>query len=169
MKVRVNLTWDELDYAAKAGVNRNVRAMQKNRTPNQIERPEWEQNWWQTNIIGCIGELAVAKMFGCQWVDTEYDVNGKDVLDYQVRTIENPSASLRVRSRDALTDTFILAQVKKRSVLIHGYSTGQYVRQFGFEEFPHCWSIPKEELWSVADLAHPVEFRPPHVTLYESA
>lgn len=169
MKIRVNLTFDELDYAAKAGVNRRIRGIQKNRRPNQIDRPEWEQKWWQTDIIGCIGEMAVAKMFGLAWLDTENDVNGCDVLDYQVRTIENPNASLRVRSHDSLTDTYILAQVRKASVLIHGYSTGQYVRQHGREEFEHCWTIPKEELWNVTDLVHPIEYRLGHVMMYESA
>lgn len=169
MKIRVNLTLDELEYAAKAGVNRRIRGIQKSRRPNQIDRPEWEQKWWQTDIIGCIGEMAVAKMFGVEWRDTENDANGKDVLDYQVRTIENPNASLRIRSHDNGNDTFILAQVHKASVLIHGQATGQYVREFGWEEFENCWTIRKEDLWSVHDLVHPIEYKVGHVVWLESA
>lgn len=169
MKIRVNLTMAELEYAANAGVQRRIRAMQKKRAPRQANIPDWQQKWWQSDIIGCIGEMAVAKMFGVQWVDLENDVNGKDVLDYQVRTIENPNASLRIRERDNLNDTFILAQVYKASVLIHGQATAQYVREFGHEEFEGCWTIPKRDLWSVFDLPHPVELSAGNVMIYESA
>ena len=159
----------ELEYAANAGVQRNIRAIKKKRAPRQANIPDWEQKWWQSDIVGCIGEMAVAKMFGVEWLDLENDVNGKDVLDYQVRTIENPAASLRIRTRDNLSETFILAQVGRASVLIHGQSTGQYVRQFGRQEFEGCWTIPKEELWSVTDLPHPIEYQDGHVMIYESA
>jgi hypothetical protein len=157
MKVVVTLTPSEVEKAAYGGVNRRIRAMKIQRRPNQQERPEWEQKWWQSDIIGAIGEFAVLKMFGVEWEDLPEDRNGKDVLDYQVRTIENPSAGLRVRSHDA-DDIFILAEVNKNKVLIHGYSTAELVRSNGFEEFPRCMTLSKEQLYSVTDLPHPIEW-----------
>jgi hypothetical protein len=158
MKVIVTLSPTELEKAAYGGVNRNIRAMKKQRKPNQQERPEWEQKWWQSNIVGCIGEFAVAKAFGIEWLDLTDDENGKDVLDYQVRTIENPSAGLRVRSHDSTDDIFILTEVRKNKALLHGYSTGELVKTQGFEEFPRCFTMPKEQLYHVTDLPHPIEW-----------
>jgi hypothetical protein len=158
MKVIVTLTPQELEKAAYGGVQRRIRALQRQRTPNQKERPEWEQKWWQSDIIGAIGEMAVSKAFGVDWHDLEDDVNGKDVLDYQVRTIENPSAGLRVRSHDSTEDIFILTEVRKNKALLHGYSTGAIVRAHAWEEFPRCFTLPKEQLFHVTDLAHPIEW-----------
>jgi hypothetical protein len=158
MKVIVTLTPSELEKAAYGGVNRRIRAMKIKRKPNQQERPEWEQKWWQSDIIGAIGEFAVSKAFGLDWEDLTEDDNGKDVLDYQVRTIENPRAGLRVRSHDLTDDIFILAEVNRNRVLIHGYSTGAIVRDHAWEEFPRCFTLPKEQLFSITDLAHPIEW-----------
>lgn len=168
MKVLVILSSDELRAAAYGGVNRNIRAMEKHRKPNQAERPDHEQHWWQTNIAGAIGEYAVAKALGQQWVDLEEDPNGKDVLDYQVRTIENPAGGLKVRRRDNPLDKFILAQVKKNRVLIHGWMPGHQVIAHDHEIFPDCWTIPTPQLYPMADLVHPIEWSET-VKPYESA
>jgi hypothetical protein len=122
------------------------------------DTPDHKQNWWQSDIIGAIGEMAVAKAFGVEWEPTIGEINQKDVLDYQVRTIENPSAGLRVRSHDSTDDIFILAEVRKNKALLHGYSTGSLVRAHAWEEFPRCFTLPKEQLFYVTDLAHPIEW-----------
>lgn len=158
MKVLVVLTKEELRAAAHGGVNRRIRAIERRRTPNQSERPDHEQNWWQTDINGAIGEYAVAKAFGQQWVDLEDDRNGKDVLDYQVRTIENPKGGLKVRRHDASLDKYILAQVSKNKVLIHGWMPGHQVIAFDHEIFPNCWTIPTAMLYQMTDLPEPIEW-----------
>ena len=158
MKVLVVLNPDELQAAAQGGINRRIRAMQKDRRPNQPERPDHEQHWWQTDIIGAIGEFAVAKALGQQWQDLTSDVNGKDVLDYQVRTIENPKGGLKVRRHDNPLDIYILAQVRKNHVLVHGWMPGHQVIAWDHEIFPNCWTVPTPQLYSMADLMHPVEW-----------
>jgi hypothetical protein len=156
VKVKVVLTDGELKEAAMAGVERRIRAMQRNLKPNQRDRPEWEQKWWQSDVIGAIGEYALSKAFGQDHEFTDWDTNGKDVLQYQVRTIENPDAGLRVRRHDNPLDTFILAQVHRNKVLLHGYATGTQVFNKGWERFPDCFEYPVEELYSMNDLAVPI-------------
>jgi hypothetical protein len=158
VKVVVKLSKEELEFAAYAGVNRHIRALQRQRKPRQDNIPEHHQNWWQSDIIGVIGEFAVSKAFGVEWLDLPDDPNGKDVLDYQVRATENPKAGLRVRVRDTNTDTFILALCKRNKVLIHGYSTGTIVKSTGNQEFDGCWTLDNKSLYSVTDLAHPIEW-----------
>ena len=158
MKVIVTLSKQELEFAAYAGVNRHIRALQRQRKPRQDNIPEHQQNWWQSDIIGVIGEFAVAKAFGIEWLDLPDDINGKDVLDYQVRATENPRAGLRVRIRDSANDIFILTEIKRNKALIHGYSTGEIVKATGKLEFEGCWTLGNNELYQVTDLPHPIEW-----------
>ena len=167
MKVLVVLNPDELEAAAHGGINRRIRAMQKDRRPNQPERPDHEQHWWQTDIIGAIGEYAVAKALGQQWQDLTSDVNGKDVLDYQVRTIENPKGGLKVRRHDNPLDIYILAQVSRNRVLIHGWMPGHQVIAYDHEIYPNCWTIPTAMLYKMADLPEEIYWGPT-VTPYET-
>lgn len=157
MKVMVTLTPDEIRTAGHAGVERRIRAMRKNRQPNQPERPDWQQHWWESDIQGCIAEMAVCKAFGVDFIDLENDIDG-DVLGYQVRSVQNPKAGLRVRTHDAMNHVYILAQVHRNKVLLHGYMSGWQVRERGFEEFPQCYTMPKDELYSMTDLPHPIEW-----------
>lgn len=158
MKVLVELTAEEVRKAAQAGCERRIRAMSKRRAPRQDGIPDWRQAWWQSDIIGCLGEAGVCKAFGLTFEDLENDRGGFDVYRYQVRATENPETGLRVRSTDSLTDTFILAEVRRNYVLIHGYQTGWYVRQNGSREFENCSTLPREELYSITDLAEPIEW-----------
>lgn len=158
MKVVVTLSKSELQAAVGAGVNRRLRAMERKRRPRQDGIPEHKQHWWQSDIIGAIGEACVSKMFGVPFHDLADDRNGKDVLDYQVRATENPKAGLKVRVGDDNNDIFILAQVHNYRALIHGYSTGSYVKAHGERMFESCWVVPNDSLWSVTDLVHPIEW-----------
>lgn len=158
MKVVVELTPSEVRAAAQTGVERRIRAMQKQRAPRQSGIPDWKQNWWQSDIVGCLGEFAVCKAFGIDFVDTENDVNGADVFNYQVRSTENPDTGLRVRINDDAQDVFILALVYKNRVLIHGYSIGAQVKSRGKKEFENCWTLPSDELYSITDLPQPIEW-----------
>lgn len=154
--VRVVLSDDEWAYAAHAGVNRMIRGIQKRRVPNQTTAYH-KQNWWQSHIVGCIGEMAVAKALGAEWLDTENDVDGYDVLNYQVRSTEKPDPELIVRSRDNPNDTFILCRVYNNKVLIYGFATGLDVRQRGWPKYEAGnFMLNYYELNDMAYLIHPV-------------
>lgn len=158
MRVLVELTPAEVRNAAHAGCERRIRAMSKRRAPRQDGIPDHKQAWWQSDIVGCLGEAGVCKAFGLDFVDLENDRGGFDVYRYQVRSTESPTTGLRVRSTDSLSDTFILAEVRRNFVLIHGYQTGWYVRQHGHREFENCSTLAREELYSITDLAEPIEW-----------
>ncbi len=132
-KVLVTLDYEELEYCAVSGARRNIRAMQKDRKPRDNTKYS-AQNWWQSNIVGVIGEYAVAKALGEHWQDLEADRGGFDVLSYQVRSTENTSPKLAARPNDDLNHMYILAQVYKCRVLIHGWATGYEIKQLGAQE-----------------------------------
>jgi hypothetical protein len=132
-KVLVTLDYEELEYCAISGARRNIRAMQKDRKPRDNTKYS-AQNWWQSNITGVIGEYAVAKSLGEHWQDLEADRGGFDVLSYQVRSTENTSPKLAARPNDDLNHIYILAQVYKSRVLIHGWATGYEIQQLGAQE-----------------------------------
>lgn len=155
--VRVVLSDDEWTYAAHAGVNRMIRAIQKQRVPRQPGLKYHQQHWWQSHIIGCIGEMAVAKALGVDWADTENDPGGYDVLNYQVRSTEKPQPELVVRTRDNPNDTFILCRVYNNKALIYGFATGLDVRQRGWPKYEAgTFMLNSHELNEMAYLIHPV-------------
>lgn len=155
-KVLVTLDYEELEYCAYAGVNRNIRAMQKQRKPRQDNVAYDKQNWWQSNIAGVIGEYAVAKALGEHWLDLENDHGGFDVLSYQVRATEQTKPALRIRIQDDLNHMFILAQVKNHRVLIHGWANGHDVKQYGILEYENCWSLQADNLNDMNALINPI-------------
>ena len=165
--VRVFLTPQEHSEACHGGVNRRLRALEKNRAPNQPERKYHEQNWFQTSISGAVAEAAVAKMFGLQWQDLDDDENGFDVLNYQVRSTENPDGLLKVRRRDNADHKFIFARVRNNEVRIHGWSTGAAVIDNDQETYPDCFEMPMYRLYPMTDLPEDIQWQDKWVTAYE--
>ena len=165
--VRVFLTPQEHSEACHGGVNRRLRALDKHRAPNQPERKYHEQNWFQTSISGAVAEAAVAKMFGLQWQDLEDDENGFDVLNYQVRSTENPDGLLKVRRRDNPDHKFIFARVRNNEVRIHGWSTGAAVIDNDQETYPDCFEMPMYRLYPMTDLPEDIHWTDRWVTAYE--
>jgi hypothetical protein len=165
--VRVFLTPQEHQEACYGGVNRRLRALTLHRAPNQPERKYHEQNWFQTSISGVVAEYAVAKAFGLQWEDLTEDPNGFDVLNYQVRSSENPDGLLKVRRRDNPDHKFIFARVRNNEVRIHGWSTGAQVISNNQETFPDCFEMPMYRLYPMTDLPEPIQWQDKWVTAYE--
>jgi len=153
-KVLVTLDLEELEYCAISGVHRNIRAMKKGRKPRD-KTPYHKQNWWQSNITGVIGEYAVAKALGEHWQDLEQDRGGFDVLNYQVRASEKDNPKLTQRHGDDINHIYILAQVYKNRVLIHGWATGYDVQQRGAQEYGAI-RLPNILLNPMSQLIHPI-------------
>jgi hypothetical protein len=154
-KVLVTLDYEELEYCAHAGVNRQIRALQKNRVSPTKDLDYAKQNYWSSHITGVIGEYAVSKALGEHWVDLGQDRGGFDVLSYQVRATEQTKPMLRVRAHNNFEHMYILAQVRKNRVLIHGWASGHDVKQFGILEYENCWSLHADGLNDMSLLIHP--------------
>lgn len=158
MKVLVTLTEQELEEAALGGVRRRIDAIKNKRRPNQPNRPDHEQHWWESDIMGAIGEFAVAKALGEQWRPTIGDVRQKDVGDFEVRTTQLPQPVLRFRSHNDPQSKYILCSYKGNQVLIQGWLPGHTVRSLGYEAFENCWVAGVDQLYSMADLNAEIEW-----------
>ena len=149
--VRVILSDADMQIAAHGGVNRRLMAISKAQRPNKPERKYHEQNWFQTDVFGAIGEYAVAKLLNAEW-HWEQETNGFDVLQYQVRSTENPDTTIKVRTRDNPDHNFIFCKVRENRVLIEGWITGREVIANNDEIFPDCFTIKNYRLYPLTDL-----------------
>ena len=82
--VDVKLTAAEVLLASHVGCMRNVQSLKK--ATDRVE-PE-PRKYWQSNIIGAIGECVIAKYFNIYWSGAVGDWRAKDVGDFEVKTNE---------------------------------------------------------------------------------
>ena len=156
MKVLVTLTRDEMERAAYGGVQRRLAGMYQNRRSTHPETPDWRQQWWESNVIGAIGELAVAKALDMEWNPTIGRVDAHDVGPYEVRTTQLPSPVLRYRIHNDPKNRYILCSYKRDKVLIHGWLPGQTVLDLGYMEHDDVYTASADQLYSITDLPEPV-------------
>lgn len=152
MKVLVTLTNDEMRTAAYGGVERRIHGITKGRRSTHPETPDHKQNWWQSEVIGAFGEFAVSKALGVDWSPTVGHVNRKDVLDFEVRTTEQPTPLLRYRGHNDPSSKYILCSSRGNQILIQGWLPGYTVRNLGYMEFDNVWTAGVDQLYSMADL-----------------
>ena len=152
MRVLVTLTPAELEEAALGGVRRRINGLVKNRRSTHPETPDHEQNWWESHVVGAIGEFAVAKALGVAWRPTVGQVNEKDVGEFEVRTTQLPKPLLRYRGHNDPASKYILCSYRGNQVLIQGWLTGHTVKALGYEEYDNVWTAGVDQLYSVADL-----------------
>ena len=150
MKVKVTLSEEELTQAVTIGAQRNIASLMNNY--QQPREQTQKETHWEWHIVGAIAELAVAKTLDVEWHCDTSMIHKTDCGKYQVRTTADPRGTLKVRRRDNPSDIFIFTQVHKHKVLIHGWTTGQRVIDYGDEMFPNCFTIPTELLYPIQDL-----------------
>jgi hypothetical protein len=152
MKVLVTLTPDELERAAMGGVQRRINGLVKNRRSTHPETPDHEQNWWESHIVGAIGEYAVAKALGQHWRPTVGQIDQKDVGEFEVRTTQLPKPLLRYRGHNDPNSKYILCSYRGTQVLIQGWLPGYTVQKLGYEEYDNVWTAGVDQLYSLADI-----------------
>lgn len=152
MKVLVTLSEQELEEASLGGIRRRIDGMTKKRRSTHPETPDHEQHWWESHIVGAIGEFAVAKALGEKWRPTIGLINQKDVGEFEVRTTQLPTPLLRYRSHNDPNSKYILCSYRGNQVLIQGWLPGYTVKQLGYEPYEGCWVAGVEQLYSMADL-----------------
>lgn len=158
MKVLVTLSADEMRQAAAGGVERRLDGLIRGRRSTHPETPDHKQAWWQSHIVGAIGEFAVAKAFGVAWKPTIGQVDQKDVLDFEVRTTELPTPLLRYRGHNNPASKYILCSYRGNQVLIQGWLPGSTVKALGYEEFDNVWTAGVDQLYSMTDLNVDIEW-----------
>ena len=156
MRVLVQLTKDELERAAFGGVQRRLAGIFQNRRSTHPETPDWKQQWWESNVIGAIGEYAVAKALDLPWNPTIGRVDARDVGEYEVRTTQLPEPVLRYRVHNDPTSKYILCSYKRDKVLIQGWLTGQTVLDLGYMEHDGVYTASVDQLYSITDLPEPI-------------
>ena len=57
MRILVTLSEAELEEAALGGVRRRISGMAKQRKSTHPETPDHEQRWWESHVVGAIGEF----------------------------------------------------------------------------------------------------------------
>ena len=102
---------DEFFLCVQVANARQVSSIKKKGKDSVNRKNNWVEEL-DKHIIGCIGELAVAKVIGVTWtgsVDTfktESDLSG----NIQVRHRSNPVWDLIVRTNDSDDDIFVLSR-----------------------------------------------------------
>jgi hypothetical protein len=152
VKILVTLNENQLEAAAIGGVRRRIHGITQGRRSTHPETPDHKQNWWQSDIIGAIGEFAVAKALGEIWNPTIGEVNRKDVGEFEVRTTEQPTPLLRFRGHNDPASKYILCSYRGNQVLIQGWLPGHTVQALGYMEFDNVWTAGVDQLYSMADL-----------------
>jgi hypothetical protein len=85
--MQVEITWPELFQAATVGVMRTVTALRRGASGKYGATRD---AGWQIDVVGCIGELVVAKKLDMFWSGAVGTFNPGDVGNYEVRSTTNP-------------------------------------------------------------------------------
>jgi len=122
--VTVTLTKDEMLHGALVGCTRQIDNLYAH-----VSNAHGARHSFDANVLGALGEMAVAKHFGVYWNGNLGDFRAKDVGGAQVRTTDTPNGCLIVhppphslgfsstgretrRKGDLATDPFILVAFK---------------------------------------------------------
>ena len=150
----IKLTRQEMRTAAYTGVERNLHALSKNLT-NLYGAPQ-RKTEWQNDVVGAIGEYAVAKFLNVYWnpaVEINLTDLPGDVGIYQVRTTGWPQGCLLMHPTDKDEAPFILAVVERNTVTLKGWLYGYEGKTLGeLKEY--------DTYWVTQDKLHPIDRLP---------
>lgn len=156
----VTLTWQEIRLAAEVGVTRRIVSMRDNR----LNAAGYRGNEpWDVDILGAMGEVAVAKALCLYWSPSVNTFKLPDVGDLHVRATRYGTGKLIVRPNDP-DGTYLLVIALLPKFKIVGYCSAQYAKQDEFRSQPDstrpsCWAVPQSRLaqfsWMVNAYAQP--------------
>lgn len=155
--VTVTLNRHELLAAAMGGCQRRILAVEKNR-PNIKRVVDEKLAEWQIDIIGAIGEYAVAKALNMHWEpasDKKLKSLPGDVGRFQVRSTKYSTGKLIVHDGDADDAVFILAIVNEPDVTLMGWMYGDEARAIGTARQNYQqreWWVPQDRLRPIGEL-----------------
>jgi len=151
------LTWAELIMAASAGVLRRVQNA-KHRTEQRFGSSRAESSW-QNEIIGCIGEVGLAKYKNRFWMGAIGNYRAADTSRiYHVRATECPNGRLIIHKEDPDDAPFVLARVRENEVTLVGWLYGREGKRSEWWYAPpnhpnwQAFFVPNDELHDMDDL-----------------
>lgn len=156
MPEAVTLTPPELYFAANMGVLRQCTNLRDGRV-DAHGLPLRDEKGWFYSILGCCGELAVAKALGIYWSGNLGDLKADDVGELQVRTSTKKLARLIIRDTDRSDRVFVLVCGLPPELIIHGWvKAGDAKRMEEFRTDPGerepAFFIPRDALRPIAEL-----------------
>lgn len=166
-RVLVTLTKDEMLHAAMIGCTRQIDNLYRYLRQGYAAP---ESKGFDMNVLGALGEKAVAKHFGVYWSGALGDYRAKDVGGAQVRTTDHPDGCLIVHEPpngsgkgDSPSDPFILVTVHQEdgppTFWLRGWCMGrdaqriEYYRTSGVRH--PAYFVPPEDLRSMSELRLP--------------
>lgn len=154
----VTLSYAEIQVAYFVAVQRRIFNMKKQSKHQHGLAPETEP----TNIemLGCAGEMAVAKAFNLYW-DTSLNHHTVDVGGLvEVRSVNQPGRRLLIHEKDRSDLPYVLVYSDPRSTIftLKGWIVGEegkkeeYVRDLTGKNRP-CYVVPDEKLRPMTELS----------------
>lgn len=143
----VELDEYELFHAAVAGIQRRISSVKKGRP--QFYGADERRNFWEIDIIGMMGEYAVAKVMNIHWqpaTNKRLSSLPGDVGRYEVRSSTWPNAHLLVREADRDESPYILAIVGEQSVDLRGWMYGGQAKSVGLRKERNTYWVPQDRL-----------------------
>lgn len=151
--MRIELDEYELFHAAIAGVQRRISSMRKNRP--QLYRADERRNYWEIDIIGMMGEYAVAKHMNIHWqpaTNKRLSELPGDVGSYEVRSSTWPTAHLLIHEADRDASQYILVIVGENYVDLKGWMWGHAGKNPKYARDRNTFWIPQADLVPFRDL-----------------
>lgn len=145
--MRIELDEYELFHAAMAGVQRRISSLKKNRP--QLYGADERRNYWEIDIIGMMGEYAVAKHFNIHWqpaTNKRLSELPGDVGSYEVRSSTWPTAHLLIREADRDASQYILAIIGENYVDLKGWAWGHAGKQQKYARDRNTYWVPQADL-----------------------
>lgn len=145
----------EMRQCADVAVRRQLQMWHRNARPLHGEGARGDH--WQRQIIGAMGELALAKWAGRYW-DTHAPANLKnlpnDVGPWEVRSTEWANGRLIVHDYDRPVP-FVLAIVHRNRVKLAGWvhrDEAEWRGDFDPSDTHPTWKVPQRLLWPMTAL-----------------
>ena len=146
----VTLSASEIRFAAQVGAARRTESLLA-----KYERPVISSRGdWQMDILGAIGEMAVAKALNVYWTPSVNTFKLPDIGTLNVRATEHNNGRLLLRPGDP-PGIYVLVVVRKAECNVAGWIESDLARNAMYQSRPDldgplCWAVP------MADL-HPIE------------
>jgi hypothetical protein len=153
MDMDVALTSDEMLHAAQVGIQRQIQNLIEERRPAHGAD---DQNDWQKQVEGAMGEKAVSVVTGIPWDGNLGDLEADDVGPYQVRTRSQHRYDLTIYPKDRNDKIFILVTGINGKYKVQGWIRGGEAKQRqywkAYTSGRPAYFVPKEALHDIKDL-----------------